>query len=464
MCSERFSTAMLRIVAVVAFLSGSPSLSATEGTSLPDAVAERLELVALLKSENFVELQSRIMGEFAKAEGDARGSVKSTNALNAFSTADPNLAGPLARWREKFPDSFVPHLAFGFYASTVGGEIRGEQLVYLTNKKRFEEMLAYFEVAKGALKTALRINPELEAAWIGLINIAKVTGKKFEMIDYLNKGVESLPKHSGVYWTYFKAIAPKWGGSFKQRLALKIRIMADYPNDPDFAWLDSEEDFEDAWKLYYNERYAAALEKFQALAAVRETSARSRGIAWSLAALDRKNEGIAAMEKAVSMNPTNADLYEELARLQRFYPDLRAAARRNLDIALALQPYSPKFLLARARMRLADGQMKSAKRDLDNALFFGGYDAAVHDGLRQYHLALDDADAAVEDARKMVALVPKNLKNYLVFGVTLFQSEDCRAGEVLRKYLDACRWSKDCTNDDLDQARMTIQLLGFSCS
>lgn len=441
---------------LIAVLTGSSSLAFGDISELQDAVAQRLELVELLKAEKFAELQARVASPNVKI-------VDGASALQAFSRVDPGIAGPLARWRDAYPKSFAPHLAFGLYSSAVGGAMRGEQFSHLTHKKRFEEMHTYFNAAEDALRTALQINPKLETAWISLINLTKVQGRKIEMMSYLNEAIAALPNHSGVYWTYFKAIEPKWGGSAKQRLALKIRIMANYPNDPDFAWLDSEEDFEEAWKLYYTERYAAALEKFKDLVADRDTGARRKGIAWSLVSMGKVEEGIAEMEKALSMRPTDANIYADLAGLQFSMPEMRQTARRNQDIAVALHPYDPKYLVERARFLIADGKIVLAKRDLDNALFFGAYDDAVHDGLRKYYLTVDDADAALEEAEKMVALVPGNPRNYMLYGVTLYWSEDCRAGQVLKQFLEACRGSKTCTKRDKEEAKTILQTLGFSC-
>ncbi|MEM9683262.1 MAG: hypothetical protein AAF942_08360, partial [Pseudomonadota bacterium] len=121
------------------------------------------------------------------------------------------------------------------------------------------------------------------------------------------------------------------------------------------------------------------------------------------------------------------------------------------------------FLAARARFLIADGKMALAKRDLDKALFFGAYDDEVRDGLRKYYLAVDDAESALEEAAKMVEFAPRNLRNHMLYGVTLYWGEDCRAGQVLRQYLKACRGSKRCAERDKEEAKMILQMLGFSC-
>ena len=461
--SDRLSRCFSVVVVLGGVMAGSSSTAFGEIPDLPDAVAQRLELVELLKAEKFAELQSRVTSPVAQTKGDAKASAVDTRAFYAFSRADPTIAGPLVRWRNAYSKSYAPHLAFGLYSTAVGWAMRGEEYVHQTHKKRFEEMHTYFNAAEDALRMALQINPKIESAWTTLIDLAKVRGRKIEMMAYLNEAIAALPNHSEVYWTYFKAIAPKWGGSQKQRVALKIRIMANYPNDPDFAWLHSEENFEEAWRFYREDRYAESFERFKAMIAQRDTGARRKGLAWSLVSMGKLKEGIAEMEKAVSMRPTDATIYADLARLQFSVLEMQTAARRNQDIALALDPYEPKYLIARARFLIADGKMALAKRDLDKALFFGAYDDEVRDGLRKYYLAVDDAESALEEAAKMVEFAPRNLRNHMLYGVTLYWGEDCRAGDVLKQYLKACRATKTCEERDKEQARMILQMLGFSC-
>ena len=142
------------------------------------------------------------------------------------------------------------------------------------------------------------------------------------------------------------------------------------------------------------------------------------------------------------MRPESISAAKNLANVIAWFQmiqndDKLMAAWRCQDIALALHPYDPKYLIARARFLIADGKMAMAKRDLDRALFFGAYDDEVRDGLRKYYLAVDDAESALEEAANMVRFAPRNLRNHMLYGVTLYWGEDCRAGEVLKQYLEA---------------------------
>jgi tetratricopeptide (TPR) repeat protein len=462
----RFAPSLRKLTcaATIAVVFATPPSFAADGRfDWPDAVKRQLELVDLLKAEEFADLENRIAASAGNRKNGAVGEPN-TDIFGAFSRAEPELAGPLARWRNAYPKSFAPYLAFGLYGAAVGSKIRGEEYVYLTNRKRFEEMGTYFDTAEDSLKKALKINPHLEAAWETLIDLAKTRGKKIEMMSYLNGAIENLSKPSNAYRHYFWAIAPKWHGTLKERLALKIRIMQKYPNDPAFAWIDTEEEFEKAWKLYDDDHYAEALEKFKALAAVRETGGVHRGIAWSLVTMGKTAEGVAEMGKAISTAPTNAYFYEQRSRMRRALPEMRAAARRDLETALALDPYDPRYLAAHARYLLDDGKYNGAKRDLDRALFFGAYDDVVRDAWRNYYMRIGDPEAALKEAELMVTLVPGNLRNHLVYGVMLHENEDCRGVPVLQQYLKACRSSKSCNGRDEGRAEVTLQMLEFGCN
>lgn len=451
-------------VASVILLSISPGRTlAEEMPSLPEAVAKRLELIDLLKAEKFDELEGRIATMFAETKEGKPAPWAKRSVMYAFMRADPGIARALAHWRKAYPESFAPHLAFGLYSTEIGWAMRGTEFSSLTNPKRLEEMHTYFDAADDAMRTALQLRPRLEIAWAMLIDLAKVRGKKKEMVSHLNEAISHLPNHSLVYETYFHAIAPKWGGSAKQRLALKIRILADYPADPKFAWIDDQEEVEAAWRKYRDQDYATALAMFRKLVSAHDTSERRNGLALSLGAVGKLKEAIVQFERARDLDPANAQRYADLAEIQERYPELWEEARRNYHIAVALEPYNPRFLSLKAQFLINDGKLESAKQDLDRALFFGAFDDAVHDGLRIYYLAAGDTDAAVEEAEKMVSLVPRNPRNHYFYGITLYQNQDCRSGQVLKRYLGACRNGAECWDHEIGHAELIIQQLKFSC-
>lgn len=462
-----FISALFCVYLFVATMQLFSAEAAEPVTNLPPAVARKLELVRLLKAENFAELEQRMAELFriVDAGGSQRDAAK--NDLYAFSRADPEIAGPLARWADAYPKSVAPHLAFGLYAAHVGGTVRGEKYSLYTNRERFKEMRRYYDAASESLHKAVALRPETAIAWARLIDIAKVKSNHAAVASLFDDAAVHVPKSSSVYWAYYDALDPKWGGWIGQQFVLKQRIQVLFPGNPDFAWVDHWDETDKAWVQYRKRNYKAALARFEKLIATWPSASNREGRALSLFVLKRVEEGIAEMKRALAAAPGNKEYYARLAWMQRRMKDKEnwRAAEQNYDIAVSLSPYDPETLAERADFLREHRKMAAARKDLNRAMFFGAYDDGVRDSRRRFFLVVDDMEAALREAETMVALVPDNPFNHYAYGSTLFADRDCTARDALKRYVDLCDAQADmCRRPDLNGAEMMLNALVDSCS
>lgn len=462
---DSFIGVAVRACAVLAVLCiQTTGTAAADKTELPAAVVERLEIIRLLKTEDFAALEGRLAKAAETAASNPSLDRFSVQQLSAFEHADPEVAGPLARWRETYPESFAPHLAFGLYSTHLGWVARGNRFVRDTNAERFVEMRKYFDAAKTSLRTALKYNPKIDVAWNRLIGIAMATGEHDAVESLFHQALIHRPKSSLIYRAYYDANAPEWGGSAARQFALRARMQGVFYGNPDFAWAFNFGDETSAWKLYREDKNAEAVAKFDELIGRGSGVSSRRGRAFSLRDLDKYEEAVAELERVVEMDAVNPKSYFELAEIQATHKRYWAAAQRNMGIGLLLDPYNPNLLVRRAAFLMDHAKLALAKSDLDRALFFGALDDRVRESLRRYNAIVGDKDAAIAEAGKMVQLVPGNLENWLKYGSELYANKDCGALVVLQSYLDACQNSKDCDKGGKNKATLLIDSIRPACN
>lgn len=460
-----FLRVLLHVFFVLAATRLHPS-AAAELDGIPPFVARKLELIQLLKAEEFSVLEQRVVASLDNIEGNKPGEDEDWNVLYAFSRADPEIAGPLAHWREAYPDSAPAHLAFGLYSLRLGWVVRGEKYSHYTNPHRFKEMRRYFDAAKEALRKAVTLRPKTELAWASLIAIAKTVSDRAGVESLFYKAVVHVPASSAVFGAYYSALDPKWGGSAALQTVLKQRIQITFPDNPDFAWFAETGELAEAWALYDKNDLEGALARFDNLIAKRPDADYREGRALCLFYLKRFDEAFAEMKRALAAEPGRRSFYRRLARLQQRMTDKEQwrAAERNFNIAVSLDPYDPAGLVERADFLRHLGKMKAARQDLDRALFFGALDDDVRNSRRLYFLTVGDIESALAEAEKMVALVPANPRNLYAYGSTLYTDRDCLAREVLERYTALCDAGGKCKEHERVSAEMFLNEIAELCN
>ncbi|MPY74997.1 MAG: hypothetical protein GEU87_12120 [Alphaproteobacteria bacterium] len=455
--------ACLSILTII-LLAAPGSVEADDRREVEKAEAAILQIVQLAMEGRFAELEIKVAERKAFVEAHPDKDVGFSDIFGPFRRADPNLAGPLKEWRAKYPKSFAPYLAFGAYSTYLGWVVRGEDTTHLTHPKRFEEMRRYFGEAASALRMAIRLYPKAPKAWTRLIGMAASQGDVVEVEEIFKEAVRHVPRSSYLYRTYYDVLAPKWVGSGAQQHALKFRIQGMFADNPDFGWIETIEDHDKAWNLYWRDELEAALAIFDKIIAASPDFSSRQGCASTLADLNRVDESIDEYYRALALDPGNPKIYAHLASVQSRKLEARESAARNLDRALIFDPYNPEFLRRRARMYMDQNEPESAKRDLDKALLLGAQNDEVRDQLRRYYWTVGDMGKAVEEAEKMITLAPARTKNWYLYAITLQKNRDCRALEAFETYLQQCLMKRECGERRQEVITLFIYNMKQACS
>jgi tetratricopeptide (TPR) repeat protein len=433
-------------------------------TDTEKAEARILGIVALAQDGKFAELEAMFAERKAYADANTNKDVSFSDIFDPFRRADPKLATALKEWRKQYPKSAAPYLALGAYATHLGWVVRGEANARLTNAKRFEEMQRYFDEAISSLRMAIRHYPKVPKAWTRLIGIASARGDVVEVDAIFKEAKRHVPRSSYLYRTYYDVLAPKWVGSGAQQHALKYRIQGEFAGNPDFSWIETIEDNDKAWSLYWRDELEPALALFDSIISVRPDFSSRHGRAVTLTDLNRVDDAVDEYHSALALDPGNAKIYAQLAFVLLRKKEARAAVAQNLDRALLFDPFNPDYLIRRARMRLDRRELDAAKRDLDKALLLGSYDDQVRDQLRRYYWEVGDLDMAVEEAERMVTLMPYRAKNWLLYAITLKENRDCRALDAFEAYLQQCLVNRKCNEQRQQQITLEIYNMKKACS
>lgn len=463
-------TAMFRTRAaiMVVLFSGSAVLlsacASMDKKGIAKTANSKLKIAELLKSGNFSELERQIAEVWKRYESGKSSEITLSQYFSAFKRADPDIAGPLERWRRQHSNSFAPHLAFGLYSAKLGWVIGGGEVSALNNERRLKETTNQFGKAVPALRKAIQINPRLPDAWVTLMNIAKTRRQPRKVTEIFEDAVRYLPKSSYLYWTYYKAHGPKWVGYSGQRYSIRHRIKSKLYDDPDFGWIDTIADSEKAWRLVTNtDRDEEALKIFDKIIEQRPDAVSRSGRARALYYLRQFNSAIEEYWRVLAIDPGNPKTYVWIARMQEL-ARRKDEALQTMGRALQFDPYHPRILIRRAEMFIHRGEFVKARIDLDKALVFGADDDEVSQILRQYYWATNDMAAAIKEAERAIALGPARPWNWYLYAITLRKDEDCRAIAAYEKYLSLCQRNQRCDASTQNGARASIYNMRDACS
>ena len=135
-----------------------------------------------------------------------------------------------------------------------------------------------------------------------------------------------------------------------------------------------------------------------------------------------------------------------------------AEALADLDRAVALDPLNPLYLTDRARLLRKLDRNQEARRDIDNALQFGGNDPWVQVWRGAIYEPIDAqaASAALQQAVELAPSDPAYLRRYADF---LLRHENCTAIDIVARYSEACQSANNCGDkaSELQSAAATLK-------
>lgn len=176
----------------------------------------------------------------------------------------------------------------------------------------------------------------------------------------------------------------------------------------------------------------------QAASDTGQTPGDAAGFARRGAAFDARGEfslAIADLTRALALDPTNADYYQQRATYELNSRQLQAA-RTDLDRALQFKPTDVPALLMRAQLRMRAGDRLGAAEDASAVDRAVPMQADARFALAQVYLGIDQWDAAVSQLSLWLTSHPHDI------GVAAALNDRCRARALqdaqLRAALNDC--------------------------
>lgn len=194
--------------------------AATDTFGYPLAVADKVEIVRLVKAGDIATLD-RVLSDYERdAEADFHREDWIGAAIEAVQLADPEFQAVLDRWVDQMPGSAVARLARAGYWSGFAMEARGTHWVANTTSAQLDAMHAYLSRARGDARQALVLNPRLVEAFRYLVNIENTDGQPSASAEAFARGIAVQPCSFRLRAARMNALLPRWGGSYEAMEAL----------------------------------------------------------------------------------------------------------------------------------------------------------------------------------------------------------------------------------------------------
>jgi tetratricopeptide (TPR) repeat protein len=381
---DRKGIVLVLVIGIVSgFLYFDHGAAASSETTLTKWQKIDQQLLSLLKSKKYEELDSKIKAYVKSYEADPLREKYVNVAFAVFSRPLPDLEPLLTEWISKSPKSYAAYAARGIYYTEVGGKKRGSKWISETTEKQLEGMAFYFNKAMRDLDKAYSINPRLTHVLSYKMDILKCYGERDQLRQLRDKMLGINPSSLVLRWTYISTLLPRWGGSIEEMRkeiesarpyytknpGLKVlegRISAEYG---DQAFL--ERDYQKAIR-FYNEalRYGDGFYRFQRGKVYARTKQFDlcikdmdiviqhgtnnpeeyffRGYAKHM--LRMYNEAIADFSKSIDDDPLDERVWSYRGNAYGFLGKYDLALA-DYEKAVALSPDNPEYLYARDAMK-----------------------------------------------------------------------------------------------------------------
>lgn len=484
---------------IIAPLFASPPASVVG--SAPLNLPTRKDLVALLKNGQHAELDEILKGLQERYEAGRLHEWYVTSAFTAFERADPDLAEPLQDWREKYPDSFAPHLAIGLHALKQAWAVRGEKIVALTNPEQFKAMKRFLDESIPALREAVRLSPKLPVAWGTIITTAMTVGDRRDVTGAYASAYKHIPDSSFLNRRFHYALSPKWGGSAFEQFALRLRLRWQYSKNPDYFWVRYYAETERIDELLFQPpshwvsrllrnfgatglaeiasdflpeakkvEHSKQSEEHPAAQALRiidellphwETAWLRKRRGDALFRLERIGEVIPEYARAIELSPYWVDARMGMTRILSSHNRYRDA-HEQWKAAVEVDPYDPDLLVGYATFLSGIHEKEEARRQLRKANVYGKQDDEVRVQSGRLYWVLGQMEPALVEMRKATELVPENPHNWYFYGLALKRTKNCHAIDAYKTYLRLCRkWG--CGPTYISVAQMEIKNITAGC-
>jgi tetratricopeptide (TPR) repeat protein len=321
-----------------------PAAIATSVSSAPadkaPAAPTAAEVRALLNAGDFAQLDLRFSAVQAAYRNRAISDEGLYQAFLAFYESDPTLKAGYDGWVQKYPKSYVAHLARGIYYRKVGQAARGGEYIDKTSDSQLAGMDAAYEIAARELDTSMQLDARPLLSLSNKLDIAGYDGDRVLLNQLVEKSVQLDPQNSVVRRLYMGFLEPRWGGSTEAMSAfLEVSVKtglakAKLPLLEAVIVADQGDGYRHAGNYPAAEaayRKAIALGGDECLACLSEVLVKEK----------KYDEAIVYLTKLIAAKPSDTDaiaqrawLYIQTGRQGEAVADLKAGAALNNTYSL----------------------------------------------------------------------------------------------------------------------------------
>lgn len=158
------------MIAVTTFAENEPILS--------NNIEDEERLLILLKTRDFVALESAIMQIQAKFEAGSLSEIELRNTYRLFLNIDEQDLAKIEEWEKANPSSYAAHVIRGVYFKRKGFDVRGGKVISQTPQENLDKMQQYHEIAITELRRSLKLTQKPFLSMFHLLDIAKFAGNR----------------------------------------------------------------------------------------------------------------------------------------------------------------------------------------------------------------------------------------------------------------------------------------------
>jgi tetratricopeptide (TPR) repeat protein len=440
-----FPTVCTRTLAIAAFLLIAPApLSSSDAQDPKNTFVDSLELIALLRAENFEALERRLTSMQLGYESGRILESKVGHAFGSFANSAPDLESKLNAWITEKPRSYAAHAARGMYFWHLGWISRQFAFARSTSAAEWEGMRRNFTLAERDLRAALEVNPRLAFAHATRFNIFSTAGNRNAALDAYRHGLRRIPNSYLIRYQYLADLRPEWHGSIEAMQQFLRTTRAQRIPNPEIHKLESLLHRARARRLRDSGQHEDAIRILtEGLKSVRHWSTyEDRGR--NYLSKGEYAKAIEDFDRGLELNPQDSDLITARAESHR-RAGMLSEAMKDLNLALKLDSLSPLPLSKRAFLLRANGKYEEALRDLNAALTYGAHKAyywAERGDIYYYYLR--DFEKAATDFKRAIEIDEDFPFYWYKYSHSLFFLKDCDTGDALARYLVLCRLRGDC--------------------
>jgi tetratricopeptide (TPR) repeat protein len=236
------------------------SFSQTHSSSGPaHRTIDQGVILYLFQNRIFKSLTEK-MEEMQRAyEQDSREESNVFKVYSVFARSNPLYETLLNEWIAYDPAVSSPYAARAEYYYSCAFAARGTGRAKNTSESQFAGMNRYFSLALDDIKSALKINPNVDVCYAMLIKIGMATGDDALKLNSLKQALKNNPCGYEVRSAYLFSLTPRWGGSYNQMQEFVDEAERTAYQNPDIKKLKALILADQAGMLLYQDQYDEAI-------------------------------------------------------------------------------------------------------------------------------------------------------------------------------------------------------------